>query len=128
MPLQVCTGASMKCSFGAAPSSFVATTRPVSTSNMTAGVINDNIPINNIPPFGTCNSLSNPQVAAATSAALGVLTPQPCVPVIPSPWKPGAAKVMIVNILALDNVSTLNCAWGGVITFASAGQTSHQIP
>jgi Domain of unknown function (DUF4280) len=128
MPEQVCTSASMKCTFGAAPSSFVATPRPVMTSHLTAGVITDNIPITNVPPFGTCLSLSNPAVAAATSAALGVLTPQPCVPVLPSPWKPGAATVMICNIKALDKVSTLNCAWGGVITFASAGQTTHLIP
>lgn len=128
MPEQVCTSASMKCSFGAAPSSFVATPRPVMTSNLTAGVINDNIPITNIPPFGVCSSLSNPTVAAATSAALGVLTPQPCVPVIPAPWKPGATTVLIANIPALDKVSTLNCAWGGVITFSSAGQTTHLIP
>jgi hypothetical protein len=128
MPNQVCTSAMMKCSFGAAPSSFVATVRPVMTSNLTAGVITDNIPITNIPPFGACMSLSNPTVAAATSAAFGVLTPQPCVPVIPAPWKPGASTVMIANILALDDVSTLNCAWAGVITFAQAGQTTHQIP
>lgn len=128
MPNQVCTSAMMKCSFGAAPSSFVATVRPVMTSNLTAGVITDNIPFTNIPPFGACMSLSNPTVAAATSAAFGVLTPQPCVPVIPAPWKPGASTVMIANIPALDDVSTLNCAWAGVITFAQAGQTTHQIP
>ncbi|MGS0757912.1 DUF4280 domain-containing protein, partial [Roseateles sp. GG27B] len=74
MPNQVCTGALMTCSFGVAPSTFNATPRPILTSNMVAGVITDNIPIMNVPPFGMCSSPSNPMVAAATAAALGVLT------------------------------------------------------
>jgi hypothetical protein len=118
----------MTCTFGAAPSTFNATPRPVKTSFMVAGVITDNIPIANVPPFGVCSSVSNPQVAAATAAALGVLTPQPCVPVLPAPWAPGAANVSITHIPALDNTCKLNCAWGGVIAFSSAGQTSHLIP
>lgn len=128
MPNQVCTTATMTCPFGMAPSNFIATVRPVMTSNLVAGVITDNIPMSNIPPFGMCMSLANPTVAAATSAALGVLTPQPCVPVFPAPWAPGAATVQIANIPALDNISTLTCAYGGVITFTSPGQMTHQIP
>ena len=128
MPLQVCTGATMTCPFGAAPSNFIATPRPVITSQMPTGVITDIIPITNIPPFGVCMSLANPTVAAATSAALGVLTPQPCLPVFPAPWKPGAPTVLIANIPALDNTCTLQCAYGGVITFVTPGQTPHLIP
>jgi Domain of unknown function (DUF4280) len=128
MPDQVCTGAAMMCTFGAAPSVFNATVRPVQTSMMVAGVITDNIPINNVPPFGVCTSLSNPTVAAATSAALGVLTPMPCVPVLPAPWAPGSPTVLIANIPALNNTCKLNCAWGGVISFTFAGQATHQIP
>ncbi len=128
MPFQVCTGAVMNCSFGAAPSTFVATPRPVLTSYMAAGVITDNIPITNIPPFGVCMSVANPAVASATAAALGVLTPMPCVPVIPAPWVPGVPNVLITNIPALDNNCKLMCAWAGVISIASPGQTTHQIP
>jgi hypothetical protein len=128
MPQQVCTGAMMMCPFGLAPSSFVATPRPVQTSCMTAGVITDNIPIANIPPFGMCTSMANPAVASATAAALGVLTPMPCVPVFPAPWAPGAPTVLIGNIPALDNVSKLMCAYGGVIQFTTPGQFTHQIP
>jgi hypothetical protein len=128
MPQHVCTGAMMACSFGAAPSNFVATTRPVETSSMTAGVITDNIPIANIPPFGVCSSLANPTVAAATSAALGVLTPMPCIPVFPAPWAPGAVTHLVCNIPALDNVSKLMCAYAGVVQFTTPGQFTHQIP
>jgi hypothetical protein len=128
MPQHVCTGAMMACSFGMAPSSFVATPRPVQTSAMTAGVITDNIPIANIPPFGMCTSLANPTVASATAAALGVLTPMPCVPVFPAPWAPGVPTHLVCNIPALDNVSLLNCAYLGVVQFTTPGQFTHQIP
>jgi hypothetical protein len=128
MPNQVCTGAQMTCTFGMAPSVFNATPRPVITSNMVAGIINDHIPITNVPPFGMCQSLANPSVASATAAALGVLTPMPCMPVLPSPWVPGAPTVQITNIPALDNNCKLNCAWLGVIGFTSPGQMTHQIP
>jgi hypothetical protein len=126
--MQTCMGAMMKCTFGMAPSTLMPTPKTVITSNMMAANIMDHIPVMNIPPFGMCNSPSNPMVAAATAAALGVLTPMPCVPATPAPWVPGAVTVMLCNAPALDNVSTLNCIWGGVITFANPGQTTHMIP
>jgi len=128
MPMQTCTGGMMKCSFGMAPATFVATPKPVMTSNMTAGNILDHVPIANIQPFGVCMSPANPSVAAATAAALGVLTPMPCVPNTPAPWVAGAPNVLVCNAPALDNVSTLMCTWGGVITFLAPGQFTHQIP
>jgi hypothetical protein len=35
---------------------------------------------------------------------------------------------MLNNFPALNNTSTLNCMWGGVITFTAPGQTTHMIP
>jgi hypothetical protein len=128
MPNQVCTGATMLCTFGAAPSNFIATPRPVVTSNMVAGNIMDHIPIANVPPFGMCSSLANPTVASATAAALGALTPMPCVPVLPAPWVPGAPTVLIANIPALDDTCKLMCMWAGQISLTFAGQATHQIP
>ena len=90
---------------------------------MPAANIMDNIPMVNIPTFGMCQSPSNPVVAAATAAALGVLTPMPCIPATVAPWSPGASKTMIANMPALDNSCTLNCMWGGAISFSQAGQT-----
>lgn len=129
MPMQTCMGASLKCSFGIAPSSLVVL--PVNrtlTSNVPAANIMDHVPMLNIMPFGMCTSPSNPTVAAATAAALGVLTPMPCVPVTPAPWVPGAPNVLIANMPALDNTSKLMCNWGGVIQFVVPGQTTHLIP
>ena len=127
MPLQTCMGASLQCSFGMAPSTLIPTPKTVLTSNMIAANIMDHVPMLNIPPFGMCQSPANPAVAAATAAALGVLTPMPCVPVTPAPWVPGSPTIMVCNAPALNNTSTLNCVWGGMIHIASAGQTSHVI-
>ena len=67
-------------------------------------------------------------VASATSAALGVLTPMPCVPATAAPWALGAPTVLIGNMPALDSTSTLMCNWGGVIQISNPGQTTVQIP
>lgn len=128
MPMQTCTGGQLQCTFGAAPSVFNATVRPIITSNMPAGVITDNVPLLNIMPFGMCTSLANPAVASATAAAMGALTPMPCVPVTVAPWAPGVPNVLITNIPALDNNCKLMCNWGGVISFVTPGQFTHQIP
>ena len=124
MPGQVCTGATLQCSFGAAPSTFAASGIEVSAT-APSGVIGDVTP-SNVPPFGVCSSLANPQVAAATSAAQGVLTPQPCQPVL-SPWTPGSAEVTIGGTPALDDSSQCTCSWGGVITVSAAGQASVEV-
>ncbi len=128
MGMQVCMGATMMCTMGAAPSSLVPTPKTVMTSNMIAANIMDHIPIVNIPPFGVCMSLANPTVAAATAAALGVLTPMPCVPVTPAPWVPGSPTVLVTGMPALNNSSQLMCMWAGVITISMPGQMTHMIP
>ncbi len=129
MAFGVCMGALCQCSFGIAPSSLIITPEnKVIGSNMAMATIMDNVPIKNIMPFGMCQSLANPTVASATTAALGVLTPMPCVPVITAPWTPGAPTVLIANKPALNNSSKLMCAWGGVIQINYAGQVNIQTP
>lgn len=129
MGVQVCMGAMMQCSFGAAPSSLVVLpTNQTLTGGPPAATIMDNAPIVNIPPFAVCSSLANPTVAAATAAALGVLTPMPCVPVTPAPWAPGSPTVLIGNMPALNNSSKLMCNWGGVIQIVSPGEFTVMVP
>ena len=129
MPLQVCMGAQMQCTFGMAPSSLVVLpANKVFTNQMPDANIMDHIPMTNIMPFGTCQSPSNPTVVAATTAALGVLTPMPCIPMTPAPWVKGAPTVLLGNFPTLDNVSQLMCNWGGVITFTDAGEETVQVP
>jgi len=129
VPNQVCMGAMMMCTFGVAPSSLVVLPiNRVTTSMVPDANIMDHIPMTNIMPFGMCMSPSNPTVAAATAAALGVLTPMPCIPATPAPWTPGAITVLLGNQPTLDNVSTLNCIWGGVITFTTPGEFTVDVP
>jgi hypothetical protein len=128
MPLQVVNTAQLMCSFGAAPSTLmVLPINRVMSGNQPAANIMDHKPMVNVMPFGMCMTPSNPAVAAATAAAMGVLTPMPCVPVTMTPWVPGSPTVMIANMPALNNTCTLNCAYGGVITIVNPGQTTHMI-
>jgi len=118
----------MMCSFGMAPSTLnVLPTNRVLTS-MPIATIMDNIPMVNIMPFGMCTSAANPQVAAATAAAFGVLTPMPCIPVTTAPWIPGSPTALIANYPALNNSSKLMCNWGGVIQITNPGTTNIQVP
>jgi Domain of unknown function (DUF4280) len=128
MGMQVCMGAMMQCSFGVAPSSLVVLPANRVLTGSPAANIMDNKPMANIPPFGMCNSPSNPTVAAATAAALGVLTPMPCIPVTTAPWIVGAPTVMIGNMPALNNSSKLMCNWGGVIQITAPGQFTVMTP
>ena len=129
MPQQVCMGAQMMCTFGVAPSSLVVLpVNRVFADMVPDANIMDHIPMVNIMPFGMCMSPSNPAVAAATAAALGVLTPMPCIPVTPSPWAPGGITVNLGNFTTLDNISQLMCTWGGVITFVDAGEVTVNVP
>ena len=121
-------GAMIQCSFGAAPSTLIVLPTPAVLTTTPAANIMSNAPIVNIPPFGMCNSPSNPTVIAATAAALGVFTPMPCVPVTPAPWVPGAPTVMLANMPALDSNSKLMCTWAGVIQITNPGQTTDMVP
>jgi len=129
MAMQVCMGASMMCSFGAAPSSLVVLPKNTTFTNQVPDAnIMDHIPMTNIMPFGMCMSVANPTVASATAAALGVLTPMPCIPNTPAPWVPGAPTVLLGNMPTLDNMSKLMCVWGGVITFVTPGEFTVMVP
>ncbi len=128
MAQQTCMGATLQCSFGAAPSSLVVLpTNKVLTGTPDANIM-DYKPMVNILPFGVCSSLANPTVAAATSAALGVLTPMPCIPNTVSPWVPGAPTVLLANMPTLNNTSKCMCMWAGVIQIVAPGQFTVMTP
>lgn len=120
------TTAVLQCPFGAAPASLLATSAPtVLIEGKPAATIADSAPIVNIPSFGMCMSLANPQVAAATAAALGVLTPMPCIPVT-TPWVNGAQQTLVAGKPALTAGAMCTCAYGGVIQIVSPGSVRTQ--
>ena len=120
----VVSGAKLQCSMGASPGSLtVLPTNKVSGVDVAAATVDDHQPNVNIASFGMCQSPSNPQVAAATAAAMGVLTPQPCVPVTTAPWTPGSTTVTIASKAALTADCTCSCQWAGTIQITDAGQT-----
>jgi len=129
MAMQVCMGAVMQCSFGLAPSSLVVlpANRTFTDQQPDANIM-DHVPMVNIMPFGMCTSLANPAVASATAAAMGALTPMPCIPNTPAPWVPGAPTVVLGNAPTLDNLSKLMCVWGGLIQIAVPGELTVDVP
>lgn len=128
MGMMVCGGAMCMCSFGMAPSSLVVTPENRLTAGAPAATIMDSVPLKNILPFGMCSSLANPVVASATAAALGVLTPMPCIPVTQAPWAPGCPTVLVNGKPALNNTSKLMCSWGGVIQITVPGSVGILVP
>lgn len=119
----VVMGGACSCSFGAAPATImVLPTNRVMIQGRPAATISDSTLVN-VPTFGVCNTLTNPTVAAATAAALGVLTPMPCLPVL-SPWIPGSPTTLLGGQPALTVGSTAVCAWGGVIQITVPGSTT----
>ena len=122
----VVNGASLVCPLGkpGTASLIVLPTSLIQAGGQPVATIQDAKPMANIPTFGMCTSPANPQVAAATAAALGVLTPQPCVPVITGPWAPGSPRVSVANVPALTSDSSCMCAWGGKISITNPGQAT----
>lgn len=118
--LTVCT-----CSFGAIPMVLPVTSQQtVMMTNQPAATIMDN----KCTTFGMCSSIANPAVAAATAAALGVLTPSACIPVTPAPWAPGVPTVLVGGKPLLNNTSKLMCMYGGVIQVTMTPALTIQTP
>lgn len=113
---------------GMMPSAMQVIPSGVTSSNQPMATIMDNKPFVNIMPFGLCNSLANPITASQTAAALGVLTPGTCTPVIPAPWMPGSSTVLVGNLPALNDTSTCVCAYGGVVQVSVSPATTAQVP
>ena len=109
------SGSTLKCTQGLAPSTLMVVVPMVAASTMPAANIMDCAPMTNILPFGMCKSQANPTVAAATAAAMGTLTPMPCVPVT-APWSPGMPTRLVRGQPSLDEASKCKCAWNGEIT------------
>ena len=120
--LVTATGTSM-CTMGTAPAPIKVTSQSkVLAGGKPCGTIADAQPTANVGPFGMCTSMANPQVAAATAAAMGVLTPQPCIPAPAGTWIPTAPKVLVAGKPCMTNDCKLMCAYAGQISITNPGQ------
>jgi hypothetical protein len=151
MPKLVVHGATIMCSMGTTPSSLAVLPIRGTSFGLTvpAATIQDTLPDVNIASFGMCSSPLNPQVAAATAAAAGVLTPQPCLPATSAPWTPGSTSVTIAGAAppplpsapgstqpvvsdapsapALTATCQCLCQWAGQIQVEDAGQEQIEV-
>lgn len=120
----VVSGAKLTCPFGTAPGTLNATSQvTVLGCSKPVATIMDIAPGSNITPFGMCCSMANPQVAAATAAALGVLTPQPCTMVPSGPWQAMKPTALVGGKPILAQGATLLCGMGmGQISVVAPGQ------
>ncbi len=120
----VVNGAMITCSFGSNPSELMVTSQSkCMVCGRPAATIMDAKPGVNISSFGLCSSLLNPQVASATAAALGVLTPQPCGFIPGGMWSADKSKIILAGKPVLCNSSRLICGMGqGIITVTTTGQ------
>lgn len=112
----VTEGASLTCSQGASPATLAVTPdRALRLDGRRLALVTDHAAAN-VPPFGLCRAPSNPQVASATAAAGGTLTPQPCVPQLDAPWSPGASTARGREGAVLHEGCTARCRWGGEVS------------
>jgi hypothetical protein len=114
----------LECSFGDAASNLkvLASHNSKVCGNLVANIM-DYQGMKNILPFGKCHTTNNPNVAAATSANNGNLTPQPCIPNIPAPWTKPKSDVKVGEQPALLANSKLTCAYSGKIIIVDPGQS-----
>jgi hypothetical protein len=124
MAIAVVSGATYMCSFGTSPGTLNVTSQAaVLVSGRPAATVTDVAPMASVTPCGMCTTVTNPTVAAATAAALGVLTPQPCIPAPVGTWL-GGKSPLISGKPGLANDAKLLCAYGGSINVVSPGQTT----
>lgn len=129
MPQPVVAGAQLTCSFGTLPATLIVRpTARVLFEERPIATVMDSVPLMNIPSFGLCNAPSNPAVLAATAAAMGTLTPAPCIPATAEPWVPGAPTVLVGGLPALNHCSVCACMWAGTVSVAAPGTVRTRVP
>ena len=119
----VVDGATIECNWGDSSSNL--TVLPVHRVKLTdkyKANIGDCAPMVNVPPFGNCQSMANPTVAAATAANYGKLQPMPCTPAC-SAWIASKTDYKIDKMFPLLNTDKTTCPLGaGMIKITDSGQ------
>jgi len=124
MAFYVCNGAQLKCSMGDSSSQLNVTGKTALLSGEDLANIMDFQPMTNIQPFGQCQSVANPTVAAATASNAGKLQPMPCIPNTIAPWMNGKSNVKAFGQPALMTNAKLMCMWAGIIEITDENNTA----
>lgn len=115
----------MRCTMGTCQAKLtVLPSRTVFLTGQPMANISDHLTMVNLAPFGLCRSLGFPATASATAAALGTLTPMPCMHNTPTPWMGGKNDYLVKGQPALLKSCTCPCMWGGTISLVTDGQTN----
>ena len=127
MPYYICDKSELKCSMGDATSKLhirkKGILRLILQGNDLA-TFRDHVPMENIFPFGQCQTILNPHVAAATAANYGRLQPMPCIPKTSFVWFGYIEGLMAWGVPVLTDKCTLMCAWGGMIRVCKTPNTT----
>lgn len=120
----VVTGGKAMCSMGPGGMFNISAMGNVMIENKPILTTKDTVPFMNVSPAGVmCQSMANPMVASATAAAMGVLTPQPCVPNFVGMWLPGTINCKCKFMGLVDSSCSLMCAYAGKLSITFAGAT-----
>lgn len=111
----VCSGATLFCSCGTAPSKLLVKNRGFSYgTSAAAATVMDHVPLENIPPFEQCTAAANPAPMSGTAKA--------CVPSFSAPWSCEVLEITLHGVPVLDASATLACAYGGTVSITDSGQ------
>ena len=119
----VVTGGTALCTFGTMPGviSAGAQKKLLIEGKPAATILDFNAQC--ISPFGLCTTPTNPAVQAATAAAFGVLTPQPCALMPEGTWRPSRLTVQAGGSPVLTTECQGKCIYGGCIAITNPGQS-----
>jgi len=119
----VVDGASLECGMGDSSATLaVLPLHRVKLTDKLKANIGDCAPFVNVPPFGQCQSMANPAVAAATAANYGKLTPVPCTPACSS-WIPSKTDYLLDGMNPLMDSDKALCPLGAaMIKVTDSGQ------
>jgi hypothetical protein len=116
-------GATMKCTHGSQEAELkVPIDHKVDINDKRQANIKDHRPFANVPSFGLCSNLANPEVKAATARNKGRLKKRPCKPATTTPWINAKNDVLLGDEPALLSNSILRCRWKGTISITDDGQ------
>ena len=100
----------IKCSYGSAAVPFIVENPSYMVGETPGGTIGDAIPFTNIPTFGQCRCMDNPENAAYAATKVYA----PCVPMTES-WIPDVPTITVGGLPILDKATKCMCDWGGQI-------------